>query len=147
MSNENKNQLTPQEERRMSREIVRLQKHLEKMHTLRNKINRALSRVHEDNLSLALTQKKNLRVLSKEYDDLVQEIRVLPAFDAAQVLEDEYNYILTVGNVIETTRELRKHPTIGDENTKAIISGLVQFYDGLRAELAEQEKQHTASDK
>ena len=140
MSNENKNQLTPQQERRMSREIVRLQKHIEKMHALRNKINRGLSRVQTDNLSLALTQKKNLRVLSKEYDELVNEVGILPALDAAQVLEDEYNYILTVGNVIETTRELRKHPTIGDENTEAIISGLVQFYDGLRAELAANEK-------
>lgn len=140
MSNENKNQLVPAEERRMSREIVRLQKQLAKMHALRDKMNHALARIHEDNLTLVLTQKKNLRVLSKEYDDLMQSINVLPAFDAAQVLEDEYNYILTVGNLIETTRELRKHPTIGDENTKAIISGLVQFYDGLRAELAASEK-------
>lgn len=33
------------------------------------------------------------------------EVPVCRPLDAAAVLEDEYNYILTIGNIIETTRE------------------------------------------
>ena len=90
----------------------------------------------EANLDLALTQKKNLRALSAEYDALAQEVHCLPPLDAAAVLEDEYNYILTIGNIIETTRELKKRSKIDDDVRESITSGLVQFYEGLRGELA-----------
>lgn len=61
----------------------------------------------------------------------------LPPLDAASILEEEYNYILTIGNIMETTRELKKGVKIGENNRRAIISGLVQFYDGLRREMDE----------
>ena len=100
------------------------------------KMNQAMARVTDQNLDLALTQKKSLKALSREYDQLTQEVSCLPPLDAAQVLEEEYNYILTIGNIIETTRELKKNVAIGEENRTAIIDGLLKFYDGLRQELA-----------
>ena len=128
--------LTPAEANKMRRNISTLQKRIRSMHALRDKINTALARVYDQNLDLALTQKKNLKRLSSEYDKLDQEVTCLPPLDAAQVLEDEYNYILTIGNIIETTRELKKQADIGEENRVAIIDGLLKFYDGLRQELA-----------
>ena len=128
--------LSPAEANKMRRNISALQKSIRDMHALRDKINTALSRVHAENLDLALTQKKNLKLLSSQYDKLSQQVACLPPLDAAQVLEDEYNYILTIGNIIETTRELKKPVDIGEENRAAIIDGLVKFYDGLRQELA-----------
>lgn len=128
--------LTPAEANKMRRNISTLQKRIRSMHALRDKINTALARVYDQNLDLALTQKKNLKRLSSEYDKLGQEVTCLPPLDAAQVLEDEYNYILTIGNIIETTRELKKQADIGEENRVAIIDGLLKFYDGLRQELA-----------
>ena len=55
--------------------------------------------------------------------------------DAAQVLEAEYNYILTIGNILETTRELKKNQAIDNINRAALIDGLTKFYAGLRSEL------------
>ena len=74
------------------------------MHALRDKMNAGLARVTEANLDLALTQKKNLRALSAEYDALAQEVHCLPPLDAAAVLEDEYNYILTRAASCSSTR-------------------------------------------
>ena len=124
------------EQRRTGRALAQLQKRIQKMHALRDKMNAGLARVTEENLDLALTQKKNLRALSAEYDELAKEVSCLPPLDAASVLEEEYNYILTIGNIIETTRELKKNVAIGEENRTAIIDGLLKFYDGLRQELA-----------
>ena len=101
------NEMTP-EQRQTGRALAQLQKRIQKMHALRDKMNAGLARVTEANLDLALTQKKNLRALSAEYDALAQEVHCQPPLDAAAVLEDEYNYILTIGNIIETTRELKK---------------------------------------
>ena len=122
------NEMTP-EQRQTGRALAQLQKRIQKMHA-------GLARVTEANLDLALTQKKNLRALSAEYDALAQEVHCLPPLDAAAVLEDEYNYILTIGNIIETTRELKKRSKIDDDVRESITSGLVQFYEGLRGELA-----------
>lgn len=139
------NEMTP-EQRQTGRALAQLQKRIQKMHALRDKMNAGLARVTEANLDLALTQKKNLRALSAEYDALAQEVRCLPPLDAAAVLEDEYNYILTIGNIIETTRELKKRSKIDDDVRESITSGLVQFYEGLRGELAraayQKEQQH-----
>lgn len=139
------NEMTP-EQRQTGRALAQLQKRIQKMHALRDKMNAGLARVTEANLDLALTQKKNLRALSAEYDALAQEVHCLPPLDAAAVLEDEYNYILTIGNIIETTRELKKRSTIDDDVRESITSGLVQFYEGLRGELAraayQKEQQH-----
>lgn len=139
------NEMTP-EQRQTGRALAQLQKRIQKMHTLRDKMNAGLARVTEANLDLALTQKKNLRALSAEYDALAQEVHCLPPLDAAAVLEDEYNYILTIGNIIETTRELKKWSKIDDDVRESITSGLVQFYEGLRGELAraayQKEQQH-----
>ena len=138
------NEMTP-EQRQTGRALAQLQKRIQKMHALRDKMNAGLARVTEANLDLALTQKKNLRALSAEYDALAQEVHCLPPLDAA-VLEDEYNYILTIGNIIETTRELKKRSKIDDDVRESITSGLVQFYEGLRGELAraayQKEQQH-----
>ena len=132
------NEMTP-EQRQTGRALAQLQKRIQKM-------NAGLARVTEANLDLALTQKKNLRALSAEYDALAQEVHCLPPLDAAAVLEDEYNYILTIGNIIETTRELKKRSKIDDDVRESITSGLVQFYEGLRGELAraayQKEQQH-----
>ena len=128
--------LSPAEANKMRRNISALQKSIRDMHALRDKINTALSRVNAENLDLALTQKKNLKLLSSQYDKLSQQVACLPPLDAAQVLEDEYNYILTIGNIIETTRELKKKSKIDKDVRESITSGLVQFYEGLRAELA-----------
>lgn len=134
------------EQRQTGRALAQLQKRIQKMHALRDKMNAGLARVTEANLDLALTQKKNLRALSAEYDALAQEVHCLPPLDAAAVLEDEYNYILTIGNIIETTRELKKRSKIDDDVRESITSGLVQFYEGLRGELAraayQKEQQH-----
>lgn len=139
------NEMTP-EQRQTGRDLAQLQKRIQKMHALRDKMNAGLARVTEANLDLALTQKKNLRALSAEYDALAQEVHCLPPLDAAAVLEDEYNYILTIGNIIETTRELKKRSKIDDDVRESITSGLVQFYEGLRGELAraayQKEQQH-----
>lgn len=139
------NEMTP-EQRQTGRALAQLQKRIQKMHALRDKMNAGLARVTEANLDLALTQKKNLRTLSAEYDALAQEVHCLPPLDAAAVLEDEYNYILTIGNIIETTRELKKRSKIDDDVRESITSGLVQFYEGLRGELAraayQKEQQH-----
>ena len=139
------NEMTP-EQRQMGRALAQLQKRIQKMHALRDKMNAGLARVTEANLDLALTQKKNLRALSAEYDALAQEVHCLPPLDAAAVLEDEYNYILTIGNIIETTRELKKKSKIDKDVRESITSGLVQFYEGLRGELAraayQKEQQH-----
>lgn len=139
------NEMTP-EQRQTGRALAQLQKRIQKMHALRDKMNAGLARVTEANLDLALTQKKNLRALSAEYDALAQEVHCLPPLDAAAVLEDEYNYILTIGNIIETTRELKKRSKIDGDVRESITSGLVQFYEGLRGELAraayQKEQQH-----
>lgn len=139
------NEMTP-EQRQTGRALAQLQKRIQKMHALRDKMNAGLARVTEANLDLALTQKKNLRALSAEYDALAREVHCLPPLDAAAVLEDEYNYILTIGNIIETTRELKKRSKIDDDVRESITSGLVQFYEGLRGELAraayQKEQQH-----
>ena len=139
------NEMTP-EQRQTGRALAQLQKRIQKKHALRDKMNAGLARVTEANLDLALTQKKNLRALSAEYDALAQEVHCLPPLDAAAVLEDEYNYILTIGNIIETTRELKKRSKIDDDVRESITSGLVQFYEGLRGELAraayQKEQQH-----
>ncbi|MCI6607530.1 MAG: sporulation-specific protein 15 [Mitsuokella jalaludinii] len=139
------NEMTP-EQRQTGRALAQLQKRIGRMHALRDKMNAGLARVTEANLDLALTQKKNLRALSAEYDALAQEVHCLPPLDAAAVLEDEYNYILTIGNIIETTRELKKRSKIDDDVRESITSGLVQFYEGLRGELAraayQKEQQH-----
>lgn len=139
------NEMTP-EQRQTGCALAQLQKRIQKMHALRDKMNAGLARVTEANLDLALTQKKNLRALSAEYDALAQEVHCLPPLDAAAVLEDEYNYILTIGNIIETTRELKKRSKIDDDVRESITSGLVQFYEGLRGELAraayQKEQQH-----
>lgn len=139
------NEMTP-EQRQTGRALAQLQKRIQKMHALRDKMNAGLARVTEANLDLALTQKKNLRALSAEYDALAQKVHCLPPLDAAAVLEDEYNYILTIGNIIETTRELKKRSKIDDDVRESITSGLVQFYEGLRGELAraayQKEQQH-----
>ena len=138
--------LSPTEAQRMTRSIQALQKRLRDMHAQRDAINLALARVTPDNLGLALTQKKNLKALSTAYDKLTQETSCLDPLDAAQVLEEEYNYILTIGNIIETTRELKKRSKIDDDVRESITSGLVQFYEGLRGELAraayQKEQQH-----
>ena len=140
------NEMTP-EQRQTGRALAQLQKRIGRMHALRDKMNAGLARVTEANLDLALTQKKNLRALSAEYDALAQEVHCLPPLDAAAVLEDEYNYILTIGNIIETTRELKKRSKIDDDVRESITSGLVQFYEGLRGELAraayQKEQQYT----
>ena len=128
--------LSPAEAQRMTRSIQALQKRLRDMHAQRDAINLALARVTPDNLGLALTQKENLKALSTAYDKLTQETSCLDPLDAAQVLEEEYNYILTIGNVLETTRELKKTAHLHDSDREAIREGLVKFYDGLRAELA-----------
>ena len=139
------NEMTP-EQRQTGRALAQLQKRIGRMHALRDKMNAGLARVTEANLDLALTQKKNLRALSAEYDALAQEVHCLPPLDAAAVLEDEYNYILTIGNIIETTRELKKRSKNDDDVRESITSGLVQFYEGLRGELAraayQKEQQH-----
>ena len=135
MSDEQIN-LTPAEANKMRRSITAMQKRIRSMHDLRGRMNTALARVTDQNLDLALTQKKSLKALSRDYDQLTQEVSCLPPLDAAQVLEEEYNYILTIGNIIETTRELKKNVAIGEENRAAIIDGLLKFYDGLRQELA-----------
>ena len=139
------NEMTP-EQRQTGRALAQLQKRIQKMHALRDKMNAGLARVTEANLDLALTQKKNLRALSAEYDALAQEVHCLPPLDAAAVLEDEYTYILTIGNISETTRELKKRSKIDDDVRESITSGLVQFYEGLRGELAraayQKEQQH-----
>lgn len=93
------------------------------MHALRDKMNAGLARVTEKNLDLALTQKKNLKELSSEYDQLTNEVHCLPPLDAASVLEDEYNYILTIGNIIETTRELKKKAASTKTYAKASRAG------------------------
>ena len=132
--------MTP-EQRQTGLALARLQKRITKMHALRDKMNNGLARVTEKNLDLALTQKKNLKELSHEYDELTKEVNCLPPLDAASVLEDEYNYILTIGNIIETTRELKKKNGIDKDVRESITSGLVQFYEGLRRELAMAERQ------
>ena len=71
------NEMTP-EQRQTGRALAQLQKRIQKMHALRDKMNAGLARVTEANLDLALTQKKNLRALSAEYDALAQEVHCLP---------------------------------------------------------------------
>ena len=115
--------------------LSRLQKHISELHDLRNTINAALAKVRADNLAQALTQKKHLKELKDRYAVLEQEITILPPLDAAEVLEPEFNYITTIENILTTTAELKRGAAIGEENTEALRSGLVAFYDGLRREL------------
>lgn len=128
---------------------IRLQKHIDAMHEIRDKINHSLAKVSADNLTLALTQKKNLSLLQKKYDELSGELtpklQTLTKNDAIdndslmsliELLESEFNYILTIENIIETTRELKNNPNIPPEHREGLIDGLTKFYDGLRMELA-----------
>ena len=131
--------LTPQQQRKLQRELLAVKKRLDGMHELRNKINKILARINVDNLEQALSQKKNLKLLSRQYDQLVIDLNCLPIVEAARILEEEYNYILTIGNILETTSELKKNTPIGAENRAALIDGLVKFYDGLRLEIAMQQ--------
>lgn len=133
--------LSSPEAQRMTRSIQALQRRIRSMHEQRNAINQALARITENNLGLALTQKKKLKALSNDYDKLANEITVLDPFDAAQILEEEYNYILTIGSILETTRELKKIP-ITDSSLEAVKDGLIKFYDGLRAELSAKSSGH-----
>lgn len=128
--------LSSAEAQRMTRSIQALQRRIRSMHEQRNAINQSLARVTENNLGLALTQKKKLKALSNDYDELAKEASILDPFDAAQILEEEYNYILTIGNILETTRELKKTAGMTDSSREAVKDGLIKFYDGLRAELA-----------
>ena len=100
------NEMTP-EQRQTGRALAQLQKRIQKMHALRDKMNAGLARVTEANLDLALTQKKNLRALSAEYDALAQEVHCLPPLDAAAVLEDEYNYSAVLRGPARRTRACR----------------------------------------
>lgn len=129
-------ELSSSQAQRMTRSIQALQRRIRSMHEQRNIINQRLARVTENNLGLALTQKKNLKALSKDYDKLTQEVLCLDPLDAAQILEEEYNYILTIGNILETTRELKKTVGTIDSSREAIKDGLIKFYEGLRAELS-----------
>lgn len=134
--NDNRTALSPSEAQYMTRSIQILQRRLRSMHEQRNAINQSLARITENNLSLALTQKKKLKSLSADYDNLAKEVSCLDPLDAARILEEEYNYILTIGNILETTRELKKTVGMADRNREAIQSGLIKFYDGLRSELS-----------
>lgn len=115
--------------------LHRLQKRIQGIHALREEINTHLARVHADNLSQALTQKKRLKKLQNDYVELTKEVRCLPPADAVTVLEPEFDYIVTLENILETTQEIKRKAKIGQENLEALESGLVQFYDGLRTEL------------
>lgn len=134
--NDKRTALSPSEAQYMTRSIQILQRRLRSMHEQRNAINQSLARITENNLSLALTQKKKLKSLSADYDKLAKEVGCLDPLDAARILEEEYNYILTIGNILETTRELKKTIGMADRNREAIQSGLIKFYDGLREELS-----------
>ena len=129
------NEMTP-EQRRTGRALAQLQKRIQKMHALRDKMNAGLARVTEETLALARTQQRPQRALAAEEGRRGYAASARPRRGAASVLEEEYNYILTIGNIIETTRELKKKSKIDKDVRESITSGLVQFYEGLRAELA-----------
>jgi DNA repair exonuclease SbcCD ATPase subunit len=116
--------------------LNRLQKRIKQIHALREEINAHLAKVHANNLSQALTQKKRLKKLQDAYVELTKEVRCLPPADAVTVLEPEFDYIVTLENILETTQEIKRKANIGQENLEALESGLIQFYDGLRLELA-----------
>lgn len=124
--------------------LQRLQKRVREIHTLREEINAHLAKVHADNLSQALTQKKRLKKLQDAYVELTKEVRCLPPADAVTVLEPEFDYIVTLENILETTQEIKRKAKIGRENLEALESGLIQFYDGLRTELAQRKKAEEA---
>lgn len=136
----------PQLDPAAMRATLRLQKQIADMHELRNTINAGLAKVNASNLSAALTQKKNLTALKKEYkkleDELSPHLKKLKDLDNEDlssiiaILETEFNYILTIENILETTRELKNNPNIPPEHRAGLIDGLTKFYDGLRMELA-----------
>jgi len=128
--------LNPAEKAALSRRLVAFYAQVQAVHALRDTINAGLARVTEDNLGLALTQKKNLRELKKAYKKLTSYADVLPPQDAAPIFEAEFNYITTIENVLTTTQGLKNHEQVGEENLTAIKGGLVQFYYGLREEMA-----------
>ena len=68
MSDEQIN-LTPAEANKMRRSITAMQKRIRSMHDLRGRMNTALARVTDQNLDLALTQKKNLKALRSAQGD------------------------------------------------------------------------------
>lgn len=115
--------------------LARLKRHIDELHTLRNRINTALAKINETSLDQALTQKKHIKELKTLYAQLEKEITVLPPMDAAEIMEPEFDYITTIENILTTTAELKRGAAIGKENTDALRSGLVAFYDGLRKEM------------
>ncbi len=127
--------MTIQQKQQLERQLIAFQEQITAMHKLRGTINECLSRVHGDNLTLALTQKKNLRQLKKEYEKLTKLKDCLPPQDAAPIFEMEYNYILTIENILTSTQALKANADVGQENLDAIRDGLEKFYDGLRAEM------------
>ena len=135
MDMDNPEALSQAEKAELTRRLAAFARQLDKLHALRNEINAGLARVTEDNLSLALTQKKKLRELQKEYKKLTAFADVLPPQEAAPVFEAEFNYVTTIENVLTTTQALKNHEQVGEENLKAIKGGLVQFYYGLREEM------------
>ncbi|WP_294157047.1 sporulation-specific protein 15 [uncultured Selenomonas sp.] len=115
--------------------LARLKRHIDELHTLRNRINTSLAKINETSLDQALTQKKHLKELKTLYAQLEKEITVLPPMDAAEIMEPEFDYITTIENILTTTAELKRGAAIGKENTDALRSGLIAFYDGLRKEM------------
>lgn len=141
-------QLSEQQKEQLRRDLYALEKRLAKIHAIRTDINEHFAHIDRSNYTTALTQKKNLQNLRREYEQLEKEaVKCLEPADAAVVLEQEYNYILTVDNILTTTRELKRNAPIGEENREAIMSGLEQFYNGLRAELVADRKEREARQK
>ena len=127
----------PQSKQQTLSILSRLRRHLHEAHELRNKINAGLAGITEQNLSQALGQKKRLKELKTLYASIAEEAAaVLPPVDAATVLEPEFDYITTIENVLTTTQELKRGPAIEPETLDAIKAGLLEFYHGLRLELA-----------
>ncbi len=85
-----------------------------------------------------------MKKLQDAYVELTKEVRCLPPADAVTVLEPEFDYIVTLENILETTQEIKRKAKIGRENLEALESGLIQFYDGLRTELAQRKKAEEA---
>ena len=144
---EKQEQLSPAAKAALERRLVAFYQQLQAVHALRSTINAGLARVTEDNLALALTQKKNLRALKQAYKKLTGFADVLPPQDAAPIFEAEFNYITTIENVLTTTQGLKNHEQVGKENRAAIRGGLVQFYYGLHEELDAAAAEQTAAEK